>query len=203
MKFLIFLMSIILLTGSIGSEAEKGKYCNYLLSISKIAFNIISIQNENQITNENFNYQLVTVPLIVTIKHFAFLMEAMTELVSLAHPLATKSAKIPVMLIKLTRRNVNRNVKVNSIISFCIFNIYFQSLRNYNFNPSTSMYVYLKDLMASQEEINHQPQAFEEELHLLNMQPFLQFSLFSKRHFYEGLKIVCQLAVVNNKTQFK
>ena len=128
MKFLIFLMSIILLTGSIGSEAEKGKYCNYLLSISKIAFNIISIQNENQITNENFNYQLVTVPLIVTIKHFAFLMEAMTELVSLAHPLATKSAKIPVMLIKLTRRNVNRNVKVNSIISFCIFNIYLSRL---------------------------------------------------------------------------
>ena len=74
----------------------------------------------------------MTVPLIVTIKHFAFLMEAMTELVSLAHPLATKSAKIPVMLIKLTRRNVNRNVKVNLMISFCIFNIYYKSLRNYN-----------------------------------------------------------------------
>ena len=77
----------------------------------------------------------MTVPLIVTIKHFAFLMEAMTELVSLAHPLATKSAKIPVMLIKLTRRNVNRNVKVNLMISFFIFNIYFcdnKSLRNYN-----------------------------------------------------------------------
>ena len=110
----------------------------------------------------------MTAPLIVTIKHFAFLMEAMTELVSPAHPLATKSAKIPVMLIKLTRRNVNRNVKVNSIISFCIFNIYF-SLRNYNFNPSTSMYVYLKDLKASQEEISQQLQVFEEESHLLNM----------------------------------
>ena len=39
MKFLLFLMSIILLTGSIGSEEQKGKYYAYLLSISRINTN--------------------------------------------------------------------------------------------------------------------------------------------------------------------
>ena len=36
MKFLLFSMSIILLTGSIGSEDQKGKYYAYLLSIWRI-----------------------------------------------------------------------------------------------------------------------------------------------------------------------
>ena len=49
-------MSIILLTGSIGSETEKGKYYAYLLSISKITFqNNNTNSNENQIANDDFN----------------------------------------------------------------------------------------------------------------------------------------------------
>ena len=48
-------MSIILLTGSIGSETEKGKYYAYLLSISKITFQNNTNSNENQIANDDFN----------------------------------------------------------------------------------------------------------------------------------------------------
>ena len=45
-------MSIILLTGSIGSEAEKGKYCNYLLWISRIAFqNKCNIYSKGKLNN--------------------------------------------------------------------------------------------------------------------------------------------------------
>ena len=113
----------------------------------------------------------MTVPLIVTTKHFALLMEAMTELVSLAHHLETKSAKILVLLIMMTLMHVNRNVKVSLTISLSILNIYssYKSLRNYNIS-SIYINVFLqKILMVSPEEINHQPQAFEEDLHLLNM----------------------------------
>ena len=63
------------------------------------------------------------------------------------------------------------------------------------------MCFYQKNLMVSPEGINHQPQAFEEEPHLLKS--FLQFSSFSKRHIYEGLNIMCQLAIVHNKEYFK
>ena len=72
--------------------------------------------------------------LTVTKKHFAPLMEAMTELVSLAHHLETKSAKILVLLIMMTLMHVNRNVKVSLTISLSILNIYspYKSLRNYN-----------------------------------------------------------------------
>ena len=73
--------------------------------------------------------------LTVTKKHFAPLMEAMTELVSLAHHLETKSAKILVLLIMMTLMHVNRNVKVSLTISLSILNIYssyHKSLRNYN-----------------------------------------------------------------------
>ena len=71
--------------------------------------------------------------LTVTKKHFAPLMEAMTELVSLAHHLETKSAKILVSLMILTLTHVNRNVKVSLTISLSILNIYYhKSLRNYN-----------------------------------------------------------------------
>ena len=69
--------------------------------------------------------------LTVTKKHFAPLMEAMTELVSLAHHLETKSVKILVLLIMMTLMHVNRNVKVSLTISLSILNIY-KSLRNYN-----------------------------------------------------------------------
>ena len=113
----------------------------------------------------------MTVPLIVTTKHFALLMEAMTELVSLAHHLETKSAKILVLLIMMTLMHVNRNVKVSLTISLPILNIYdiISRLEIITFLQSTSMYFYQKILMVSPEEINHQPQAFEEDLHLLNM----------------------------------
>ena len=47
MKFLLFSMSIILLTGSIGSEEQKGKYQAYLLSISRITFHNNTNSNEN------------------------------------------------------------------------------------------------------------------------------------------------------------
>ena len=71
--------------------------------------------------------------LTVTKKHFAPLMEAMTELVSLAHHLETKCAKILVLLIMMTLMHVNRNVKVSLTISLSILNIYYhKSLRNYN-----------------------------------------------------------------------
>ena len=71
--------------------------------------------------------------LTVTKKHFAPLMEAMTELVSLAHHLETKSVKILVLLIMMTLMHVNRNVKVCLTISLSILNIYYhKSLRNYN-----------------------------------------------------------------------
>ena len=108
--------------------------------------------------------------LTVTKKHFAPLMEAMTELVSLAHHLETKSVKILVLLIMMTLMHVNRNVKVSLTISLSILNIYYhKSLRNYNIS-SIYINVFLqKILMVSPEEINHQPQAFEEDLHLLNM----------------------------------
>ena len=96
----------------------------------------------------------------------------MTELVSLAHLLETKSAKILVLLIMMTLMHVNRNVKVSLTISLSILNIYssyHKSLRNYNIS-SIYINVFLqKILMVSPEEINHQPQAFEEDLHLLNM----------------------------------
>ena len=75
----------------------------------------------------------------MAIKHFALSMEAMKELVSLAHHLATKSAKIPVLLMTLTRMNVNYFVKVNLIISLGIFNIYLISLEIITFNPFTSI----------------------------------------------------------------
>ena len=71
--------------------------------------------------------------LTVTKKHFAPLMEAMTELVSLAHHLETKSVKILVLLIMMTLMHVNRNVKVSLTISLSILNIYYhKSLKNYN-----------------------------------------------------------------------
>ena len=46
MKFLLFSMSIILLTGSIGSEEQKGKYYAYLLSISRITFILIQMKTK-------------------------------------------------------------------------------------------------------------------------------------------------------------
>ena len=79
------------------------------------------------------------IPLNVTIKHFALLMEAMTELVSLAHHLETKSAKILVSLMILTLTHVNRNVKVSLTISLSILN-YNKSLRSYNI---FSIYIYV------------------------------------------------------------
>ena len=77
----------------------------------------------------------------MTIKHFALLMEAMTELVSLAHHLETKSAKILVLLMTLTLTHVNRNVKVSLTIPLSILNIHYnKSLRSYNI---FSIYIYV------------------------------------------------------------
>ena len=78
--------------------------------------------------------------LTVTIKHFALLMEAMKELVSLAHHLETKSAKILVLLMTLTLTHVNRNVKVSLTIPLSILNIHYKSLRSYNI---FSIYIYV------------------------------------------------------------